>query len=234
MRTLAADIGAALDGGGHLRALRRTEIGAFRVEDGHDVEELATTHLLPSRAAVEHLASVAVGDDLAAAIANGAVLERAVLDLAGDGPWAVLGADGDLLAVYEPRDPAAWLHRTAVNLSRTAKARAARRRAHEREAALMAPACSADDEALRDWRSVLQEEVERLQEELAESTGPRLDLALMLAGWAPHRGGPCRYAEQVGYAATVATLEELAKQHGERFEPCAVLRRLAENTESNG
>src|SRR3989442_1294590 len=71
VRTLAADIGAALGGGGHLRALRRTEIGAFRVEDGHDVEELGVAQLLPPTAAVDHLASVEVGDDLAAAIANG-------------------------------------------------------------------------------------------------------------------------------------------------------------------
>ena len=103
VRTLAADIGNALGGGGHLRALRRTEIGAFRVEAGRDVEELTITDLLPSRAAVDHLASVEVGDDLAAAIANGAVLERAALGVEGDGPWAVHGASGNLLAVYERR-----------------------------------------------------------------------------------------------------------------------------------
>ena len=103
VRTLAADIGNALGGGGHLRALRRTEIGAFRIEDGCDVEELEREHLLQPSAAVAHLESVAVGDDLAAAIANGAVLERAVLGVEGDGPWAVHGGGGDLLAVYEPR-----------------------------------------------------------------------------------------------------------------------------------
>lgn len=103
VRTLAADIGSALGGGGHLRALRRTEIGAFRVEDGCDVEELAITNLLPPRAAVDHLASVEVGDDLAAAITNGAVLERAALGVEGDGPWAVHAAAGNLLAVYERR-----------------------------------------------------------------------------------------------------------------------------------
>lgn len=55
----------------------------------------------------------------------------------------------------------------------------------------------------------------------------QVDMALMLAGWAPHRGGPCRYTEQIGYAAMVASLDELAAQHGERFTPAAGLRRLA-------
>jgi tRNA pseudouridine55 synthase len=103
VRTLAADIGNALGGGAHLRALRRTEIGRFRVEDACDVEELTVSHLLPSSAAVSHLASIEVDDDLAAAIANGAVLERAALGVDGEGPWAVHAASGNLLAVYEPR-----------------------------------------------------------------------------------------------------------------------------------
>lgn len=54
----------------------------------------------------------------------------------------------------------------------------------------------------------------------------QVDLALMLAGWAPHRGGPCRHAEQMGYPVTVASLEELARQRGERFTPAAGLRHL--------
>src|SRR3989442_12907018 len=48
VRTLAADIGTALGGGGHLRALRRTEIGAFPVGAGSDAAERAITDLLPS------------------------------------------------------------------------------------------------------------------------------------------------------------------------------------------
>ncbi|MCI0681109.1 MAG: enoyl-CoA hydratase-related protein [Gemmataceae bacterium] len=55
----------------------------------------------------------------------------------------------------------------------------------------------------------------------------QVDLALMLAGWAPHRGGPCRYAEQQGHAVVVALLEGQARQHGERFAPCPGLRRFA-------
>ena len=65
-----------------------------------------------------------------------------------------------------------------------------------------------------------------LDERIVESAD-QVDLALMLAGWAPHRGGPCKYGEQTGYPAVVASLEELARQHGKRFEPAAGLRRLA-------
>ncbi len=57
---------------------------------------------------------------------------------------------------------AAWLHRVAVNVSRTARAGAARRRAHERRAALAAPADHVDEAALRDWQPILHEEVDRL------------------------------------------------------------------------
>jgi RNA polymerase sigma factor (sigma-70 family) len=57
---------------------------------------------------------------------------------------------------------AAWLHRVAVNVSRTARLTTARRRSHEREAVLMAPATPTADEALRDWQPILHEEVDRL------------------------------------------------------------------------
>ena len=40
IRAIARDIGEALGGGGYLTALRRTEIGAYRVEDAMTVESL--------------------------------------------------------------------------------------------------------------------------------------------------------------------------------------------------
>src|SRR5262249_45272427 len=52
---------------------------------------------------------------------------------------------------------AAWLHRVAVNVSRTARQSAARRRTHEREAAHMARATPAADETVRDWQPILHE-----------------------------------------------------------------------------
>lgn len=70
---------------------------------------------------------------------------------------------------------------------------------------------------------------------LAEGLGERadvIDLAMVLGtGWAPHRGGPLRYADDRGAAAIVKMLEELTRRHGPRFEPCAELKRRAESGE---
>jgi tRNA pseudouridine55 synthase len=41
IRTLARDLGADLGVGGHLTALRRTQVGPYRIEQAHTLEELA-------------------------------------------------------------------------------------------------------------------------------------------------------------------------------------------------
>lgn len=99
VRTLAADLGAALGGGAHLRALRRTAVGGFTLDDAGTIE--APT-LRPIADAVRHLDQVTVDDVLAVEIGHGKLLERSRLGV-GDrpGPWAVCDADGELLAVYE-------------------------------------------------------------------------------------------------------------------------------------
>ena len=99
IRTLAADIGAALGGGAHLRSLRRLEVGAFSVDEARAVDDL---ELRPLAEAVGDLPGVAADESLAALIANGRVLDRDELGVSGDGPWAVMGPGGALLAVYEP------------------------------------------------------------------------------------------------------------------------------------
>jgi 3-hydroxyacyl-CoA dehydrogenase/enoyl-CoA hydratase/3-hydroxybutyryl-CoA epimerase len=59
-----------------------------------------------------------------------------------------------------------------------------------------------------------------------------LNLALILgAGWAPHRGGPLRYADDRGLADIVQSLTALAARYGRRFEPCAELKRRAAASE---
>lgn len=59
-----------------------------------------------------------------------------------------------------------------------------------------------------------------------------IDLAMVLGtGWAPHRGGPLRYADNRGLREVVQTLAVLAQLVGPRFEPCAELRRRAEKGE---
>ena len=92
VRSLVADLGHALGGGAHLRALRRTAIGPFTESVAHPME---TPELLPPLAAVAHLARLDVPRDRVAV--GGVVSGDAAPD---DGPWAVV--DGDqLLAVYE-------------------------------------------------------------------------------------------------------------------------------------
>ena len=67
-----------------------------------------------------------------------------------------------------------------------------------------------------------------MAEGLAE-TAETIDLAMVLGtGWAPHRGGPLRYADERGLAAVVEALNGLAARHGRRFEPCQELKKRAE------
>jgi len=103
VRTLAADLGSALGGGAHLRALRRTAIGPFTLEGATPLDSLGPPSVLAPLAAVAYLERVVVGADIAGEVGHGAVLDRRQLDATGEGPWAVVDDDGNLLAVYEAR-----------------------------------------------------------------------------------------------------------------------------------
>ncbi len=102
VRSLAADIGSALGGGGHLRSLRRVAIGSFTIEEARPV---AAPELLSMEKALRDYPSVTVDVDLSRRVANGQVLTSEEIAVEGDGPWAVLGAQGQLLAVYETHKP---------------------------------------------------------------------------------------------------------------------------------
>lgn len=103
VRTLAADLGAALGGGAHLRDLRRTAVGSFTLADAHPLEAPV---LLPMSEALRDLSGVNVDEATALEISFGRPLGLDSLGLAdgnlGEGPWPVYGPDGSLLAVYEP------------------------------------------------------------------------------------------------------------------------------------
>ncbi|HZA79144.1 MAG TPA: tRNA pseudouridine(55) synthase TruB [Acidimicrobiales bacterium] len=101
VRSLAADLGAALGGGAHLRHLRRTAVGPFTLDEAVPLESLTPERLLPPVEALRGRSRVVVGDDVAALVRHGRVLEDEVLGVAGDGPWAVVDGNGALLAVYE-------------------------------------------------------------------------------------------------------------------------------------
>jgi tRNA pseudouridine55 synthase len=100
IRTLADDLGRLLDGGAHLRALRRKAIGSFTVDDAVRLDALDRAVLLHPAVALRDYATVRVDAAVAVAVANGAVLDRDDA-WSGEGPWAVLGPGGDLLAMYE-------------------------------------------------------------------------------------------------------------------------------------
>lgn len=105
IRSLAADLGTALGGGAHLRALRRLSVGPYLEDEAVPLDQLTPERLLPPVEALRGRPRVAVDDEMAVLVRHGRVLEAAVLGIdldAGAGPWAVTDGAGDLLAVYEP------------------------------------------------------------------------------------------------------------------------------------
>jgi tRNA pseudouridine55 synthase len=101
IRTLADDLGRLCGGGAHLRNLRRTAVGSFTAIEAAPPDQV---ELLSLPQAMRDYPQVTLGAEAAALVANGRSLDRARAGLEGDGPWAVLGPEGDLLAMYEARD----------------------------------------------------------------------------------------------------------------------------------
>jgi tRNA pseudouridine55 synthase len=81
-----------------LRNLRRTAVGSFTVAEAAPPDAV---QLLTLTQAMRDYPQVAVDAELAGLVGNGRVLDRAQAGFQGDGPWAVLGPDGELLAMYE-------------------------------------------------------------------------------------------------------------------------------------
>lgn len=102
IRTLAADLGHALGGGAHLRNLRRTSVGPFTLAEAVPLESLSPDLVRPMTDVVTHLDPVLADAATAEAVTMGKVLDRGALEAQGEGPWAVVDAEGSLLAVYEP------------------------------------------------------------------------------------------------------------------------------------
>jgi tRNA pseudouridine55 synthase len=113
VRSLAADLGAALGGGAHLRRLRRLAVGSYGLEESVSLGTLermvdpAGVVLRPLEA-LRGMARAVVPGDVAAAVGHGKVLPVAALrgwGAEGPGPWAVVSEEGTLLAVYEAHGP---------------------------------------------------------------------------------------------------------------------------------
>jgi tRNA pseudouridine55 synthase len=108
VRSLAADMGARLGGVAHLGELRRLHIGSFTLDEARtlaDIEKDPDAAVLTPAVAMRDLEQVSIDAEQARAVAHGVTFPAAVFAgaNAGPGPFAVLGPDGDLLAVYERR-----------------------------------------------------------------------------------------------------------------------------------
>jgi len=101
VRALARDLGAALGTGGHLAALRRTRVGPFTLAEAHPLESAAAGLPLLGLAdvACRCFPTRSLTPDEAAAVRHGRRLSG--LGLA-ESPTALLGPDGELLALYGP------------------------------------------------------------------------------------------------------------------------------------
>lgn len=108
VRTLAADLGAALGGPAHLASLRRLAVASFGLDEAHTLEEIEAdpaAHVLDPATAMRDLPVIRADRELAVAVARGTPIGGDAVPGpgAGPGPFAVLGPDGELLAVHERR-----------------------------------------------------------------------------------------------------------------------------------
>ncbi len=101
VRVLAQDLGAALGGGAHVANLRRTRIGSFGGTEMRPLDGLGPDDVLAPVEAMRDLEAVKVDEASAASIRTGLPLDKVPLGATGDGPWAMVDEDGELLAVYE-------------------------------------------------------------------------------------------------------------------------------------
>jgi len=110
IRTLAADLGTALGGSAHLASLRRLRVGSFTLDEAHVLETIEADPdavVLPPVVATRDLQRVDVDVEQARAVAHGVTFPAPSLapgqEPTGPGPFAMVGPDGALLAVYERR-----------------------------------------------------------------------------------------------------------------------------------
>lgn len=105
VRALARDLGSALGVGGHLTALRRTRVGAVRVDEAATLEQLeedgAARHLIGlTAAATRTLPVLAIDAADATALGFGQAIDASV-----EGPRAAVH-NGRVIAIVQPRDGA--------------------------------------------------------------------------------------------------------------------------------
>lgn len=97
IRSLAADVGAALGGGAHLRNLRRPTVGPFSLDDASPIEGPTVLPLMEMLRGLPRL-------DVDVTVADRVRVGQALGPSSGAGQFAIVGPGEELLAVYEVRD----------------------------------------------------------------------------------------------------------------------------------
>ena len=106
VRTLAADLGTALGGCAHLCALRRLRVGSFTLDEARTIEQIEAdpdAAVLSLPVAMRDLERIALDTEAERAVSHGVAFAPGALATVGDGPYALVGGGGELLAVYEKR-----------------------------------------------------------------------------------------------------------------------------------
>jgi tRNA pseudouridine55 synthase len=100
IRAIARDLGAALDVGGHLTALRRTAVGSFTLDAAATLDQLADElTLVPIEdAARACFPAYDLGEEQATDVGFG---RKLAVTLPAAGPVALFAPDGTFLALYE-------------------------------------------------------------------------------------------------------------------------------------
>jgi tRNA pseudouridine55 synthase len=94
VRTLGADLGTLMGGGAHIRTLRRHAIGPYSIDESCTVEAPVLLDVIEAvRGMQQHVLSKDDIDD----VLFGRVREAWL----GDGPWAAINEQGELIAVFE-------------------------------------------------------------------------------------------------------------------------------------
>jgi tRNA pseudouridine55 synthase len=109
VRSLAADLGAALGGCAHLATLRRDRVGSFTLAEARPLDEIEAAPddaVLPLSVAMRDLERIDVDAEQARAVTHGVSFAAGAIAVHGAGPYAVVGPDGALLAVYDTRGAA--------------------------------------------------------------------------------------------------------------------------------
>jgi tRNA pseudouridine55 synthase len=119
VRAIADDLGRALGGGAHLRRLRRVRSGTFSEADARPLGEVEASvgrgdEVLRAPLEALGLPEVRVEGPREAAVRHGRALDRGELGVGSDGAVAVVGADGQLLAVYAAREADPMLRASVV------------------------------------------------------------------------------------------------------------------------